>query len=190
MKKIKKRQSRELKKAKVAICQAIIILIIFIVGTILAFNYHYNPSFGSLSSAVEHYSKGGEIDQIYELEKGSFVFIKKSKAREYGYFYEDNNEWKYNQFIKEKTYQLADGLELSIIQIDGVERSLIKVESKNEIKSISDNLGTDYKKIELAKKNNIYFGENIRKISKYYTIYINNKEYKVTNKKYMDSLFQ
>jgi len=190
MKRKNKKEKRDLKKAKVAIGQALVILVIFIIGTLIAFNYQYNPSFGSLESAVEHYSRGGEIDKEFEIDDNSyFVFIKKSR-RDVGYFYEENNDWKFNQFIKERRYPLSEDVEASIYQVRGVEHSFIKVSSKNKINTISDNLGTDFVKIELKNQDNVFYGENVRKISKYYIIYVNNKEYKVTSKKYMNSLFQ
>ena len=183
-----KRISKEMKKARRAIKIAIIILILFIISTIVAYNMTYDPAYMSLDTAVTYYSEGGQIVAKYELDYGTIVIIKDSE-KVAGHFYMDKSKWHYTKNLKIKRYTIDEYTQATIIYIKKINESVILVESTKDILNISDNIGTIYNKIDLY-GNDSYIGSNIKEITDYYTLYINDKEYNLNDKKYIKELLQ
>ena len=174
---MRKLSGRE-RKARIIIMQSMMILIAFMVTTVILYNGKFTPNYTSLEEAVKETTKGGKIELSYEYETGTFVFIKKGNKDLYNYYYKKDNKWYKGSSIKTKKYNINDDYYVQTYYIKKQNYYFIKVNSgAKEIESLSDSMETEFKKMNLSDKNEIYFGDTQKDLTRDYTITINKEEF-------------
>ena len=184
----------EIKKASHTLYRAMILIIVFAIGTMIAFFCKQDYSYQSLNHAVEKTSKGGEVDKIFQYKGGSFVFIKNSPSKEIGYYYEDNGKWYNRSRIIETYYNIDDNYDIHTYYVVKPKYYFIKIEKKKtSIKNLSDSLHTSFKTLDITQGDNsktIYIGATTETVKKSYFITINGKNYNLSKYYINEQLFQ
>jgi len=160
---------------------ALALVFLFAVFTIVVFIRNQDHSFKSLSTAVNTISNGGSVDVSFQYKGGVFVFIKNSNIKNFGYFYVKDDKWYTRSAIVSSSYNIDDKYTVTTYYVVKPKYYFIRVESdKEEITKLSDSLNTNFKTINILQNDNykdINFGGNSNALTKGYIITINDEDY-------------
>jgi len=165
----------------------ILVAIIFVLACILV-TYRftlYNESYKSLDEAVTKTTDKGTIESKINYKDGTFTYIKDSKKRTIGYYYEKNKKWYLDKYASMKTYQLSEEYVLTTYYYQKLNITFIEVKGiDKKVNTVSDSLKTYFHKLTNYNQEDVYLGVYDNKITKGYKLTINNKKFKaVTPKK-------
>ena len=148
----------------------------FIIGIVIVYFAMNTVSYDSFDDAIKKTSNGGRIITTFDFDKGTFTFINNSHIK-YEYYYLQDKKWYNKGLIYKKTYEIEDKYHVIVYYVKKNEISFIQVESEKELSNLTDTLNTEFKRIDLRKKETVYFGGNYKRLPDDYRLYINDKEY-------------
>lgn len=167
----------------------LVIISIFIIGTIIGFIHQYTATYPSLKDAIKTVGMGGKEAASYDFDNGTFVFFKNSPIK-YDFFYVKDKVWYNKGFIYTKEYSINHEYEITIYYLPTNKISFVKVEGKKEITTLKDSMGTEFTILSTDKDKEFYFGGITKKIPENYTMNINEEQYLVKEYNSLFKLFQ
>ena len=171
----------------------ILLIVVFIIGTIIAYFYTYTPSYSSLESAIKITSRDGKATAKMKFDNGYFVFFKNAPMK-YDYFYVKDKKWYNKGMISEKNYNIENRYQVTIYYVQRNKLSFIQVQDKNKntkrLKGLKDSFDSKFVELSTSKNNSFYFAGCYELIPDEYTLTINQREYLLKEYNQLFKLFQ